>query len=424
MLSKVLSTRKLSAAAFDAGITQVAKDVLWIGCNDWDLREFHSMHSPIGTSYNSYLIQGSKPTIIDAVKSPFYQTWVSRLQTLYGEDLKGISYILMQHAEPDHTSALPMLLQQFPHIQLICTKQNFDTLSRFYNSKNWNTKIVKLGQPIQLGDKTVVMAGVPMAHWPEQAVTYMPDQKILFTSDAFGQHIATTKRFVDEIDQATYLQELKSYYANILLRLKNPVLKALKTAASLPGINMILPSHGVGLRRPEDISRAIQLYTDYAKQKPSKKLSVIYDCNWFGTEKMALALAGGASKEGVDVRMFHVRRTHITTTATEMVDSAGIAVGSPVLHESILPDLACHLSYLKCLYIRDKVGGIFGNYGWSPKVVPNEIRNQLFIPTKVKEVAEPVLAHWNPDDNDLRRVEDLGRKLGKAVIETVNNYRD
>ncbi|OHS93847.1 Hydrogenosomal oxygen reductase [Tritrichomonas foetus] len=313
-----------------------------------------------------------------------------------------------------------MLLQRFPHIQLLCTKQNFDTLSRFYNSKNWNHKFVKLGEPIQLGDKTVVMAGVPMAHWPEQAVTYMPNEKILFTSDAFGQHIATQKRFVDEIDPCLFNQELKSYYANILLRLRNPVLKALKTAASLPGIDMILPSHGVGLRRPEDIARAIKLYTDYANQVPSKKLTVLYDCNWFGTEKMAGAVASGAAKEGVDVKMFHARRTHITNVATEMVDSAGIAVGSPVLHECILPDLACHLSYLKCLAIREKVGAIFGNYGWNKGVIPKEIRQALFTPTKVKEVAEPYLAHWNPDDNDLRNCEELGRKLGQAVIEVVN----
>ncbi|OHS98254.1 Hydrogenosomal oxygen reductase [Tritrichomonas foetus] len=420
---KSIFHRKLSAAAMDAGVTEVAKNVLWIGCNDWDLREFHSMRSPVGTSYNSYLIQSSKPTIIDAVKAPFYDQWVSRLQSIYGEDLHGISYILMQHAEPDHTSALPILLQRFPHIQLLCTKENYDTLSRFYCNKNWNYKLVKLGEQIQLGDKTVVMAGIPMAHWPEQAVTYIPDQKILFTSDVFGQHIATTKRFVDEIDQCLFYNELKSYYANILLRLRNPVLKALKTAASLPGIDMILPSHGVGLRRPEDIARATKIYADFANQVPTKKLSVLYECNWFGAEKMAEAVASGAGKEGIDVKMFHARRTHITNVATEMIDSAGIAVGSACLHESILPDLAGHLNYLKCLNIRDKVGSIFGTYGWSKNVIPKEVRQQLFTPTKVKEVSEPILAHWSPDDNDLRRCEELGKLLGKSVKEVLDKSK-
>lgn len=420
MISSFCS-RKLSAAAMDAGVTEVAKNIFWIGVNDWDLREFHSMHAPVGTSYNSYLIQCSKPTIIDAVKAPFYGTWVSRLQTMYGDDLRGISYIILQHAEPDHTSGITQFLKDFPHIQLLCTKQNFDTLSRFYNTKNWNYKLVKLGEPIQLGDKSVVMAGVPMAHWPEQAVTYVPDQRVLFTSDAFGQHIATSKRFVDEIDSGLYHNELKSYFGNILLRLRNPVLKAIKTAASLPGIDCILPAHGVGCRKPQDIAHVIKLYTDWANQKPEKKLTILYDCNWFGTERMAVAVAAGASKTGVDVKMIHARRTHITNTVTEMVDSAGLAVGSSTLHEYILPDLACHLSYLKCEQIRNKVGGIFGTYGWNKNAVPKDIRQHLFTPTKVKEVANPVMAHWNPRQEDFEKCEELGQLLGKAVIATVNS---
>lgn len=420
MISSFLS-RKLSAAAFDAGITEVAKNIFWIGVNDWDLREFHSMHVPVGTSYNSYLIQCSKPTLIDCVESPFYDTWVSRLQTMYGEDLRQLSYIILQHAEPDHTSGITQFMKDFPHVQLLCTKQNFNTLSRFYNTKNWNHKIVKLGEPIQLGDKQVVMAGVPMAHWPEQAVTYVPDQRVLFTSDAFGQHIASSKRFVDEIDSGLYHSELKSYFGNILLRLRNPVLKAIKTAASLPGIDVILPAHGVGCRRPEDIAHVIKLYTDWANQKPAKKLTVLYDCNWFGTEKMASAVASGAAKTGIDVKMIHARRTHITNTATELIDSAGLAVGSSTLHECILPDLACHLSYLKCEGIKDKVGGIFGTFGWNKNAVPSGIRQALFTPNKVKEVSDPVMAHWNPDDKDIQKCEELGQQLGKAVIATVNS---
>lgn len=408
-------------SAIDAGITQVAKDVLWIGVNDWDLREFHSMHSPVGTSYNSYLIQAAQPTIIDAVKAPLADQWIARLQSIYGEDLKGVKRIIMQHAEPDHTSALPVLAQRFPHIEICCTKMNFDTLSRFYNTKKWNVKLVALGKPISLGDRDVIMAGVPMAHWPESAVTYLPSQKILFSSDAFGQHIASTKRFVDEIDPCLFMQEAKSYYANILLRLRNPVLKALKTAGSLPGIDMILPAHGVGYRRPQDISAGIKLYTDWAKQKPSAKVTVLYDCNWFGTEKMAVAIASGAGKiPGVDVKMFHCRRTHITKTVTECVDTAALAVGSPVLHESILPDLACHLNYLRCLNIKDKAGAIFGTYGWSTGVAQKEIRNQLFLPTKVTEVCEPVMAHWNPDDNDFYKCEEMGKKLGEVAVQKAN----
>ena len=413
----MLSSASRAFSALDLGVTKVAKDILWIGVNDWDLREFHSMESPVGTSYNSYLIQGSEPTIIDAVKYTMANAWIDRLKSLGGDDLKGIKRIIMQHAEPDHTSGLPILLEKAPHIEVTLTKQCFDTLSRFYDTKGWKTRFVKLGQPFSIGDKQVVMAGVPMAHWPESAVTYMPAEKILFSSDAFGQHIASTHRFVDEVDPGLFNTEIKSYYANILQRLGKPVLKAIKTALSLPGIDMILPAHGVGYRRADDILHAVKLYQQWASYTPNKKVSVIYDCNWFGTEKMATAVASGVGKvPGVDVEMFHVRRTHITRTATEIMDSAAVAVGSATLHESILPDLACHLNYLRCLGIKNKVGGIFGTYGWQPKIVPKEIRNQLLTPNKIPEVCEPVMAHWGPKDADLVKCEEMGKQLALAAI--------
>lgn len=417
----MLQSKFSRSLSLDAGITEVSKGIYWIGVNDWDLREFHSMHAPIGTSYNSYIIKCEKPTIIDPVKAAFSNQWISRLQSMFGKDLKGVENIVVQHAEPDHTSALPVLAERFPHIKILATKQNMNTLSRFYNTKGWNFKEVKLGQEIDLGSKKLVMAGVPMAHWPESAVTYLKDEKILFSSDAFGQHIASTKRFFDEIDSATYVKQAKEYYANILLRLQRPVLKALKTAGSLPGINMVLPAHGVGLRRAEDIAAGIKLYSDWANQKPSAKVSILYDCNWFGTEKMAVAIASGAAKAGnVDVKMLHARKTHITNVATEFVDTAAAAIGSSTLHESILPDLAMHLNYLKCLQIKNKVGAIFGTYGWNKNAVPAEIRNQLLVPTKTPEIAEPVLALWNPGYDDLKKCEELGMKLGAAAIEKAN----
>lgn len=420
----MLSSIKRHFSRVDAGVTQVAKDVFWLGVNDWDLREFHSMQSPVGTSYNSYLIKAKEPTIVDAVKHTLAHEWIARIQSIYGPDCKGLKRIISHHAEPDHTSGLPILVERFPHIEVVCTQMNFDTLSRFYNTKKWNVRIVKLGEPISLGDREVVLAGVPMAHWPESAVTYLPSQKILFSSDCFGQHIASTKRFMDEIDQCLFAQESASYFANILLRLKNPVIKALKTVKSLDGLQMVLPAHGVGIRRPQDLQVNIQRYTNWANQTPDKKVCVLYDCNWFGTEKMASAIASGAGQvPGVDVKMFHARKTHITRTVTEAMSAGAVAVGSPCLHESILPDLAMHLNYWRCLALRNKAGGIFGTTGWSEGVTPAEVRQQLYKPLNIKEVAEPIIAKWGPDDNDLYQCEEMGKKLGLAAVERAEKSR-
>ena len=404
--------------AADAGITEVAKNVLWIGVNDWDLREFHSMHLPVGTSYNSYLIQTDKPTIIDAVKEPLANQWIGRLQSIAGEDLKSIKQIVINHAEPDHTSALPILAQRFPHIEILTTQICLKGLSRFFDTRKWNTHVIKYNEPFDIGNgRKAVMAHIPMAHWPESGATYLPDQKILFPNDAFGQHIASTKRFYDQIDPCLWSQEAKSYYANILQPLRRPVLNAIKTASSLPAIDMILPSHGVGYRRHEDITKAISLYQKWAGQKVEPKVVILYDCTWFGTEKMAVSIASGAAKvPGVDVKMIHARRTHITNTATECLDAASVAIGSSTLHECDLPDLAAHLSYLRCLKIAKKSGAIFGTYGWNKNGVPKDIRQQLFTPLKIPEIHEPVMANWSPDLKDLKKCEELGKVLAEDAL--------
>ena len=420
MLSRTSFTR--SFGTMDAGIASVAKDIYWIGVNDWDTREFHSMEAPVGTSYNSYLISNDEPTLIDAVKYTQTNCWINRLRTIVGEDLKGLKRIVLQHAEPDHTSALPSLIEKAPHIEVVCTKQNLETLSRFYNTKTWNVKLVKLGETFKVGDREMVLAGVPMAHWPEQAVAYIPSQKVLFSSDAFGQHLASAKRFYDEVDPCIFNTELKSYYANILSRHGRPVLNALKSVSQLPGVDVVLPSHGVGFRRPQDIQMATELYTKWAKGKTSPKLTILYDANWFGTERMAVSIASGASKvSGVEINMFHARKTHITRVATEVLDSQCLAIGSAVLHENILPDLAMHLQYLRCLNIRNRNAGIFGTYGWTIPTVSKEIRNQLLCPTKTGEVFEPIMAQWGPKNEELVLCEEMGRKLAEVALEKASS---
>lgn len=413
----MLSSSSRAFSALDLGVTKVCDDILWIGVNDWDLREFHSMQSPVGTSYNSYLIQSSEPTVVDAVKYTLANGWIDRLQSICGNDLKGLKRLIVQHAEPDHSSGAAMLIAKAPHIEVVMTKMCYNTMARFYDVSKWNVKIVKAGEPFSIGDRQAVLAGVPMAHWPESCVTYLPAQKVLFSSDCFGQHIASNKRFVDEIDIGLFNTEIKSYYANILQRLGKPVLNALKVASKLPGLDYVLPAHGVGFRRKEDLEHAIKLYTQWASYKPNPKVSVIYDCNWYGTEKMAEAVASGVCKEKMECIMMHARKTHITRSATEVMDSAAVAFGSSTLHENILPDISMHLNYLRCLGIKNKPVGLFGTYGWQQQIVPNELRNQIVKPQKLPEVSEPVMAYWSPKEEDLAKCEELGRKLALAAIE-------
>lgn len=414
MLARIRGRRLLSAKP---GIVQMASNIKWIGAIDWDVREFHSLHIPKGTTYNSYLITSSKPTIVEAVRDTLADEWIGHLRTICGDSLSQVKQIVLNHAEPDHTSGMKKLMAMYPHIELVCTKKNFETLSRLYDISKWKRRIIKGDELFSVGEESMLLHEVPLAHWPESCIGYMPKSKIVFSNDAFGQHLAGNQRWVDEVDQDLYLHEARSYYGNILLRLGKPVLKAISAAKSLPGISKVLTAHGLCYRRQEDIERILKLYETWAKQKPVPKVIILYDGNWYGTEKMAHAIASGASTvDSVDVKIFHARKTHITDVATEIIDCPCIAVGSAVLHEDVLPDLATHMSYLRCLGIKDKAGLIFGTYGWTKNAAVKQIRSQLFEPRKVRELAEPLLVPWGPSREELTKCEEEGARMAQEAI--------
>lgn len=198
----------------------------WVGYVDWTVRDFHGYTSERGTTYNTYLIRNEKKALIDTVKAPYGQHLLQNISALM--PLRSIDYVVCNHAEPDHTGALPEIMVAMPNATLVCDQKCKDALSRHFDTPGWKFKVVKTGDTVSLGDRTLHFIETPMVHWPESMFTYVPEEKLLFSMDAFGQHHASSQRFDDEVPLETALQEAKSHYANILMPYGKQVAKVLQ----------------------------------------------------------------------------------------------------------------------------------------------------------------------------------------------------
>jgi len=272
-----------------------------------------------------------------------------------------IDYVVCNHAEPDHSGALPAVLRAMPQATLVCDKKCANALAEHYDAANWRIKTVATGDTISLGKRTLKFVETPMVHWPESMFTYVPEDRLLFSMDAFGQHIATSERFDDETSLCTVMEEAKAYYANIVMPYGKSVKACLERVAELE-IAMIAPSHGVIWRT--HAAKIVAAYRNWMEHRPRPKVLVIFDTMWESTAAMAEAIREGAAIEGVQAKLISIRRSNLTRIATEVLDAAAVAFGSATLNHGMMPMAAAALSYLEGLRPRGKAALAFGSYGW------------------------------------------------------------
>lgn len=385
----------------------LCKNVHWVGYVDWTVRDFHSYNTVRGATYNSYLICDEKNTLIDAVKAPYAKDLLANIQ----EHTNTIDYIIVNHAEPDHSGSLPVVVAAYPSATIVCNKKCQDILSRYYDISGWNFHFVKTGDVLSLGERTVTFLDTPMVHWPDSMFTYLTEEKILFSMDAFGQHYASGHRFDDEVDITEVMEEAKKYYANIVMPYGKPTAKVLQQAAGMD-IAMIAPSHGIIWRR--DIADIVAAYQDWAVCKPKAKVLVIYDSMWESTKLMAEAIVAGANKPKVEAKMIYVRGTGLTEIATEIIDAAAVAFGSATLNMGMMPMMGAVMTYLKGLRPQQKVGFAFGSYGWG-KGAPEAIEDFL-TEMKIEIVREPLKSQWRPDKAILEECYKAGEILAEKAL--------
>ncbi|MFO8012431.1 MAG: MBL fold metallo-hydrolase [Phycisphaerae bacterium] len=392
---------------------QLADGVEWVGVVDWGLRHFHGheLSTHRGSTYNAYLVRDEKTALVDTVWDPFADEFLAGLRDAV--DLAEIDYIIVNHAEPDHSGTLPAVVRACPNATVVCSKKGAESIPGHYHG-DWELETVGTGDRIRLGERELVFIEAPMLHWPDTMFTYLAPDGILMPNDAFGQHYATAYRFNDQVDRDELWQEALKYYVNILTPFSALVSKKIDEwlGLELP-VEMIAPSHGV-LWRDEPL-QIVEAYREWAAQKGEARAVVLYDTMWQATRRMAEAVGEGLGGAGVPYKLLHLAVTDRNDALVELFRSRGIVIGSPTLNNGLLPSVMPILEDCRGLKFRNKVGAAFGSYGWSGEGV--DLIEKHFETCKIPLAAEGVLAKWQPTDEDLERCRDLGRAVAAKVKE-------
>jgi flavorubredoxin len=387
----------------------IKNNVSWIGKIDWELRRFHgdeySTHR--GSTYNSYLIKEKKVALIDTVWNPFAKEYVENLAKII--PLDKIDYVIANHAESDHSGALPELMRHIPDKPIYCTANGVKSLKGHYH-KDWNFQVVKTGDQLDLGDKKLIFVEAMMLHWPDSMFCYLTVDNILFSNDAFGQHYASEFMFNDLVDQAELMSECIKYYANILTPFSPLVDKKIKEvlAFNLP-VDMICTSHGVIWR--DNPTQIFGKYVEWAGSYKENQITILYDTMWNATRIMAETIANGikSADPNVNIKLFNLAKSDKNDAITEVFKSKGILVGSPTINRGILTAVASFLEEIRGLRFAGKKAAVFGSYGWSgesPKVLAEHLEKSGF-----QLVDEGLRVMWNPDEEGLMQCFEFGQKL-------------
>ena len=392
--------------------TELVKQVHWVGWVDWPVRDFHGYQTKRGSSYNAYLVRGAaKTALIDTVKAPFAEQLKAHITAHC--PLEAIDYIVCNHAEPDHSGSLPAIVAACPNAVVVCNAKCRDALSRHYDVSSWSFQVVKEGETLDLGGRTLQFFDTVMCHWPESMVTFLQEESLLFSMDIFGQHYASSARFDDEADLAEVMQEAKTYYANIVLPYAKPVANAAKKLLAL-NPRIVAPSHGVIWR--SHVSEIVQAYLRWHVSTPTRKVVIFYATMWQSTRRMAEAIAEGANaSEGVEVKLFDLKAVGDTELITELMDCAAFACGTPTLNQGLMPRVAAALTYIRGLKPAGKSALAFGSFGWASKGA--EEAHGYLQATGCTLLSEPITCRFAPDAETLERCRQAGKLLAGVAAE-------
>ena len=376
---------------------------------DWNIRDFHGYATEQGSTYNAYLIMDEKITLIDTVKKEFADDLLDGISQIV--EPKKIDYVISNHTEMDHSGGLPRVMHKIGENKPVyCSKMGHKNLLRHFSS-SLNYQPVENGGELKVGKRTLAFLETKMLHWPDSMVTYAKDDKILFSSDAFGQHYAGLERFDDQIGE-TIMPYARKYFANILLPYSDLILKLIEKITALGlVIDTICPDHGIIWRK--DPGKIINAYVEWSTQKPKRKALVIYDTMWQSTRKMAETIVEGLGEEGVDTKSMHLRAFHRSDIITEILDAGAILIGSPTINNGLYPTMSDFLTYLKGLRPKNKIATAFGSYGWSGEAVKLIIKELEAMNLKIVDPGLKV--NYVPDAEDLKSCFKFGKRIGGAL---------
>lgn len=389
----------------------IKNNVTWVGKLDWELETFHGSDYSVfhGSSQNAYLIQEEKNVLIDTVWKPHSSEFIDNLEKEI--DLKKIDFIVINHGEVDHSGSLPALLERIPNTPIYCTANAVKSLTGQYKHPEWNYKVVKTGDAIDIGNgKQLIFMEMRMLHWPDSMATYMTKDNILFSNDCFGQHYCVEELFNDKADACLLWAEAMKYFANIIHPFAALAKRKIEEiqALNLP-IDIIATSHGAIWR--DNPMQIVEKYYEWSQIYQEDQITIVYDTMWDGTKQLAHRLGSeiAALSPNTKVKIFNVSINDKNDIMTEVFKSKAIVVGSPTVGQSLMSSVGGWLDFLKELKFKNKKAAVFGCYGWSGEAT-KELRERLTLAGF--EVVEPeIKCNWNPGEEEFAKATEIAKVL-------------
>jgi flavorubredoxin len=382
--------------------------IFTVGYIDWDRRLFDSLIPlPDGTSYNSYLIKGNEKTaLIDTVDRLVPQSLLDNLTSL---GVMHIDYVIANHAEPDHSGALPQVTTRYPEAKIVCTERCKGMIIDLFGLSADKFKTVNDHETISLGNRTLEFIHAPWVHWPETMLTYLKEDKILFPCDFFGSHLATTDLYVT--DEGQVYEASKRYYAEIMMPFRTTIQNNLQKIKDYE-FKIIAPSHGPMHNKPDFIIKA---YHSWAYDEPHNVVVLPYVSMHGSTKKMVDYLVGALAQRGVTVKQFDMSATDIGKLAMALVDAGTIVIGTPTVLVGPHPAVVYAAVLANALKPKAKFASVIGSFGWGGKAVETIAS---LIPNLKVEIIPPVLCKGQPRDTDFQALEKLAETIAQKHKES------
>ena len=380
---------------------QLKSNIYSVGTIDWDRRLFDELIPlPDGTSYNAYLVKGrEKTTLIDTVDSAMADVLIENLNQL---KIKNIDYVIANHAEQDHSGSLPKILDIYPNAKVVATPKCKDMLMDLLLIPESKFITVDDGSSISLGDKTLEFIHAPWVHWPETMFTYLKEDKILFTCDFLGSHLATSDLFVT--DEPVVYEAAKRYYAEIMMPFRTTIKKHLEKIKELE-METIAPSHGPIYDKPEFILNA---YRDWVSDEVKNEVVIPYISMHGSTKEMVDYLVNALIKRGITVKQFNLSKTDIGKLAIALVDASTLVIGTPTVLTGPHPNVAYAAYLANALRPKLKFASIIGSYGWGGRMVE---QLTMMVPNLKVDILEPVVIKGFPKEEDFKALDNLADKI-------------
>lgn len=390
---------------------QIKENVYWVGVRDLNVRAFHGELYPVeeGATYNAYLVVDDEVTLFDTVEEEFTEECLERIESVLNG--RAIDHIVCQHAEPDHSGGFKKIYKKYPNAKVYASKSGVKHMNAQYFG---DTPFIELktGDVLKTGKYSFTFVEMPMIHWPDNMLTYSPELKIVFSNDAFGQHIVNFKLTDEGLDKHHCIEMAKEYFANIVMPYTMPVTNKLNQILSMNlDIEMIAPAHGIIWKNY--ISDIIEAYQGFASFKNSNKVVIVYESVWKHTQQIAESLAEGFAAAGLDVKVYKLSITRSSIIYKELMDANILCVGTGTYNNAMAPSVAAFLERVKSNKIRNKKSLAFGAYGWFGNVA-KEV-NERLVQAGFESINDALSQCYTPSNEELDSYYQLAKELGKSL---------